>query len=221
MASRKGVLWDMDGVLADTGEAHYQAWVEVLSALGIDFSREFFRGTFGMNNRGVLTSLLGEDITTQFLAETSHRKEEEFRRLVHGRVKPLPGVLDWLSILRGEGFQMGIASSAPPANIDALIDELEIRPYFDVLVSGVDMPGKPDPALFLEVARRIDVPPTRCVVVEDAIAGVEAAKRAGMSCIAVTTTNPEEVLRAADVVVCRLDALPATAFDHLLDERES
>ena len=148
MASRKGVLWDMDGVLADTGEAHYQAWVEVLSALGIDFSREFFRGTFGMNNRGVLTSLLGEDITTQFLAETSHRKEEEFRRLVHGRVKPLPGVLDWLSILRGEGFQMGIASSAPPANIDALIDELEIRPYFDVLVSGVDMPGKPDPALF-------------------------------------------------------------------------
>ena len=116
---------------------------------------------------------------------------------------------------------MGIASSAPPANIDALIDELEIRPYFDVLVSGVDMPGKPDPALFLEVARRIDVPPTRCVVVEDAIAGVEAAKRAGMSCIAVTTTNPEEVLRAADVVVCRLDALPATAFDHLLDERES
>mgnify|MGYP001815553887 CR=1 FL=1 len=221
MASRKGVLWDMDGVLADTGEAHYQAWVEVLSALGIDFSREFFRGTFGMNNRGVLTSLLGEDITTQFLAETSHRKEEEFRRLVRGRVKPLPGVFDWLSILRGEGFQMGIASSAPPANIDALIDELEIRPYFDVLVSGVDMPGKPDPALFLEVARRIDVPPTRCVVVEDAIAGVEAAKRAGMSCIAVTTTNPEEVLRAADVVVCRLDALPATAFDHLLDERES
>lgn len=113
---------------------------------------------------------------------------------------------------------MGIASSAPPANIDAVVNELELRQYFDTLVSGVDMPGKPDPALFLEVARCISVPPEGCVVVEDAIAGVEAAKRAGMACIAVTTTNPAEVLSAADIVVDRLDTLPASTFNCLLDE---
>ena len=72
----KGVLWDMDGVLVDSGEAHYQAWAEVLSAKGIAFSREFFRNTFGMNNTGVLTSLLGENLTAEFLADTSGRKEE-------------------------------------------------------------------------------------------------------------------------------------------------
>jgi beta-phosphoglucomutase-like phosphatase (HAD superfamily) len=114
---------------------------------------------------------------------------------------------------------MGLASSAPPANINALVDELEMRQYFDVLASGVDMPGKPEPSLFLEVARRIGVPPYRCIVVEDAIAGVEAAKRAGMACIAVTTTNSADALSAADIVVHRLDALPASAFDRLLDEK--
>lgn len=218
MATSRGILWDMDGVLVDTGQAHYQSWAEVLSTYDIAFSREFFRDTFGMNNTGVLTNLLGKNLTPELRAEIANRKEEEFRRLVQGRVQPLPGVLDWLSYLKGEGFRMGVASSAPPANIDALVDDLEIRHSFDALVSGVDMPGKPDPALFLEVARRIDVPPKGCVVVEDAIAGVQAAKRAGMACIAVTTTNSADALRAADIIVDRLDALPANAFDSLLDD---
>jgi beta-phosphoglucomutase-like phosphatase (HAD superfamily) len=112
---------------------------------------------------------------------------------------------------------MGVASSAPPANIDALIDELVLRPYFDTLVSGQDMPGKPDPALFLEVALQLDVAPERCVVVEDAVAGVEAAKRAGMKCVAVTTTNPAQVLDEADIVVDRLDALAQDTFLRLLN----
>jgi beta-phosphoglucomutase len=93
---------------------------------------------------------------------------------------------------------------------------LRLRPYFDTLVSGVDMLGKPDPALFLEVARRLDLPPERCIVVEDAKAGVEAAKRANMKCIAVTTTNPADALAAADIIVDRLDALPEDAFECLL-----
>jgi beta-phosphoglucomutase-like phosphatase (HAD superfamily) len=109
-----------------------------------------------------------------------------------------------------------VASSAPPANINALVDGLGLRDYFDVLVSGVDLPGKPEPALFLKVARLLDVPPERCVVVEDAVAGVEAAVRAGMKCIAVATTNPAGALKAADVVVQRLDALAADTFRRLV-----
>jgi len=218
MATRRGVIWDMDGVLVDTGEAHYQSWLEILSVNGIAFSRDFFQDTFGMNNTGILSKLLGENHTSELLAEISTRKEEKFRRRVQGCVQPLPGVLAWLSALKSARFRMGLASSAPPANIDALVDELEMRQYFDVLVSGVDMPGKPEPSLFLEVARCIGVPPDRCIVVEDAIAGVEAAKRAGMACIAVTTTNSANALSAADIVVHRLDTLPASAFDRLLDE---
>jgi beta-phosphoglucomutase family hydrolase len=214
--SRQSALWDMDGVLVDTGEFHYQSWVDVLPDYGLEFSREFFRQTFGMNNRGILSLLLGEKLTPELLAEISRRKEESFREAVRGQVQPLPGVVDWLERLRAQGFRQAVASSAPSANIDTLVDELGLRAYFGALVSGVDLPGKPEPALFLKVASLLDVPPARCVVFEDAMAGVEAAKRAGMACVAVTTTNPAEALQAADIVVESLDALPENAVSQLL-----
>lgn len=214
--SATGVLWDMDGVLVDTGEFHFQAWREVLANYGITFSYEFHQETFGMNNTGILSLLLGDRLTPELLSEIGDRKEARFRAAVRGHAEALPGVCTWLERLHDVGARQGIASSAPMANIDTLIDELGLRGYFDAIVSGVDMPGKPEPVLFLEVALLLEIPPENCVVVEDAVAGVEAAKRAGMKCIAVTTTSPAEALRAADVVVDRLDALPASTFRRLV-----
>ena len=213
--SAMGVLWDMDGVLVDTGDFHFQAWCEVLAGYDIAFTYELHQETFGMNNARILSLLLGERLTPELMSEIADRKEEQFRAAVRGHAEPLPGVRDWLERLQDGGARQGIASSAPMANIDTLIGELGLRGYFDTLVSGADMPGKPEPTLFLEVARLLDVPPEDCVVVEDAVAGVEAAKRAGMKCIAVTTTNKAEALGAADIVVDRLDALPADAFRRL------
>ena len=86
-------------------------------------------------------------------------------------------------------------------NIEATVDELNIRQYFSALISAYSMPGKPDPAVFLEAARQLGVEPKQCVVVEDAIVGVAAAKQARMKCIAVSTTNPRSSLAAADIVV--------------------
>ena len=212
----EGIIWDMDGVLVDTGEFHFQAWSRALPEYGISFSRELFTATFGMNNAGILEVLLGEPPAPELLAEISDRKEQLFRQAVRGRVQPLPGVLAWLERLKAAGLRQAIASSAPPANIDALVDELGLRDHFDAIVSGSDLPGKPDPALFLKAARLIGVPPERCVVVEDAVAGVEAARRAGMKCIAVTTTSPAHALNEADVIVERLDALPLDTFERLL-----
>jgi beta-phosphoglucomutase family hydrolase len=216
--AKQGVIWDMDGVLADTGEFHFQAWSQALPEFGIPFTRELFTATFGMNNAGILAVLLGQTPAPELLAEISDRKEQLFRQAVRGRVQPLPGVLAWLERLKAAGIRQAIASSAPPANIDALVDELGLCDYFDAIVSGFDLPGKPDPTLFLKVARLIGVPPERCVVVEDAVAGVEAARRAGMKCIAVTTTNPTQALKGADVIVERLDALPPDTFERLLTE---
>ena len=109
--------------------------------------------------------------------------------------------MDWLDRLRATGIRQAVASSAPPENINTLVDELGIRAYFEAIVSGYDIPGKPDPAVFLKAASEIDLPPQRCIVVEDAVAGVQAAKRAGMRCIAVTTTNPAHALSDADIVI--------------------
>jgi HAD superfamily hydrolase (TIGR01509 family) len=218
MEATNGVLWDMDGVLVSTGELHFQVWTKTLSARNIPFSREQFRTTFGMNNAGILQLLLGENVAPDLIAEISADKENNFRHAIKGQVQPLPGVLDWLKRLKAWQVGQAIASSAPPANIDALVDELGIRSYFAATVSGADLPGKPNPAVFLEAARQIGVLPERCVVVEDAVAGIEAAKRGGMRCIAVTTTNPAHELKDADVVVERLDALSEDEFARLFPE---
>jgi beta-phosphoglucomutase-like phosphatase (HAD superfamily) len=114
--TRQGILWDMDGVLVDTGDLHYQAWSQTLSAYGIPFNHELFRTTFGMNNAGILTTLLEQRPTPELLAEISERKEQRFRQAMRGRVRPLPGVLEWLERLKGAGIRQAIASSAPPAN---------------------------------------------------------------------------------------------------------
>ena len=214
---RLGVLWDMDGVLVDTGELHYVSWKLPLDEAGIPFDREIFRKTFGMNNAGILAYLLGENPPQGLVQQISERKEEIFRQSVHGNVHPLPGVIAWLERLQRQGAGLAVASSAPSANIEVLVAELKIRSYFDALVSGADLPGKPDPATFLAAAQRLEIPPGRCVVVEDAIAGVQGAKTAGMKCIAVTNTNAADALAKADLIVDSLEELPDDSFSRLID----
>ena len=216
----RGVLWDMDGVLVDTGEFHFETWLQVLSEHGVHFSREIFKKIFGMNNSDTLSYLLGEPPTPEQVAEIAGRKEEAFRRAIRGRVIPMPGVVQWLQCLSAWSVRQAIASSAPSANIDLLVDELRIRNRFDAIVSGKELPGKPDPAVFLEAARQIGVRPERCVVIEDSVAGVEAAKRGGMRCIAVTTTTSAEGLSRADIVVDRLDSLHPDEFKRLFSSTE-
>jgi beta-phosphoglucomutase len=211
-----GVLWDMDGVLVDTGELHFKAWAQALSEFGIHFSRQLFETTFGVNNFNTLALLLGEKPSPDKVDEIGGRKEILFREAVRGRVQPAPGVVDWLERLRAWGVRQAVASSAPRENIDTLIDEFQWRTHFDALVSGFDLASKPDPAVFLEAARRIGVSPKNCVAVEDAPAGVRAAKRAGMRCIALTTTHSTEHLAEADIILDGLDALSEEAFRQLL-----
>ena len=212
-----GVLWDMDGVLVDTGELHYISWKATLDEAGIPFDRDVFRKTFGMNNAGILEYLLGKKPEKALLHKISDQKEVIFRESVPGNVRALPGVIAWLSRLHQAGAQMAVASSAPYANIEVLVAELQLEPYFNALVSGANLPGKPDPATFFEAARQIGVDPSLCVVVEDAIAGVQGAINAGMKCIAVTNTNSRQALAKADLIVDSLEELPPQIFERLID----
>lgn len=212
-----GVLWDLDGTIVDTGDFHYRSWQMALPEFGIPFSPDKFRRTFGMTNEGVLAVLTDDRADAALVDAVAERKETLFRGLLRGNVRALPGVMDWLERLRNAGARQALASSAPPANIDLMLDELKLRPYFAAVVSGTGLPSKPDPAVFLRAAERIGVPPRQCVVMEDALVGVGAAKNAGMRCIAVATTNPAEALGAADIVVERLDQLGVEAFQRLLD----
>lgn len=210
------VLWDMDGVLVDTGDFHFSAWKQTFEELGVAFDKEDFRATFGMNNAGILEWVYGTKPEPEEVSQVSEKKEALFRELIKGKAEPLPGVPDWLQQFQAWGIKQAITSSAPPKNIEVLVAELKIEDYFDAIVSGFDLPGKPNPDVFLKAANAIQVPPENCIVIEDAIAGVEGAKRAGMKCIAVTTTNPASKLARADYIVDRLENMDKKDFLSLI-----
>lgn len=210
------VLWGLDGTLVDTKEFHYQSWKLALPEFGYPFPADRFQRSFGMNNAGVLEVFLGRPVEPELVEAIGERKEILFRALLHGHVQALPGVQDWLARLRNWGARQAVASSAPPANIDVMLGELGIAGYFDAIVSGYELPSKPDPAVFLRAAGEVGAPPSACIVMEDAVAGVQAARRAGMRCIAVASTNPPEALHQADLVVERWDQLDEDGFLRLL-----
>ena len=199
-----GVLWDMDGVLFDTTEYHYQAWSEILAGFNMPFSRKDFISTFGMTNQQSLTSLLGHPPSTSLLEAIEIRKEENFRQAIRGKVQLFPGVLLLLESLQQTGVRQAIASSAPLENIDALVREGRIGSYFQTIVSGQGFPSKPDPAIFLKAGEQIDVPNQYCIVIEDSLHGIGAARRAGMKSIAVATTNSFDSFKDADIIVERM-----------------
>ena len=211
------ILWDLDGVLVDSGEYHYAAWKQTFDELGVRFSEEQFRMTFGMNNTGILGMIYGKKLLLEREQQISERKESLFREAVKGNALLLPGVENALKNFTAWNMKQAIASSAPPKNIEVLVQELQIGNYFDAIVSGYDIPGKPDPAVFLKAAQQLGIGPEHCIVIEDAVAGVEAAKSAGMKCIAVTTTNTVESLSKADLILDSLAELRKDSFFELLD----
>ena len=210
----RAVLWDLDGTLVDSEQYHWQSWQHVLALDGIDVTFDEFRRTFGQRNEGILRGWLGADAPMERINRIADAKEIEYRRLAaeHG-LTPLPGAAEWLVRLRSAGWRQAIASSAPRLNVDVMLRALHLDEYFDVIVSSEDVTrGKPEPDVFLTAAARLAVAPSRCVVVEDAAAGVEAACRAGMRSVGVNRT----VTLAADISVRSLTELPADAFDELL-----
>jgi beta-phosphoglucomutase len=207
MTDIRGVLWDMDGVLVDTVEYHFQAWKEILNGCDKQLTREEFTPAIGKNNRETLRMLLSDWDSIDKPEDLFIEKELAFRESIQGRAQLLPGVDMWLRILQDVGVRQAIASSAPIGNVDVLVDELQIRDYFLAICSGSGLPSKPHPAVFFEASRLIDVEPKNCVVIEDSRVGVIAAKRAAMRCIAVTTSYPARDLDEADHVVESLETL--------------
>jgi len=197
----QAVLWDMDGVIVDTYEGHYVSWKQSLDEVGQPYDEDTFRRTFGMNNRLIMATVFGRELDEAFIQKVSNRKEEIFRRDIKGKVQSLPGVMDWLERFRSMALKQAVASSAPQANIDALLTELKIRDYFQAEAAGATLKGKPDPAVFLLAAKLLGVDPANCLVIEDSIAGVQAAKSAGCQCVAVLTTNQASDLTRADLIV--------------------
>ena len=169
-----------------------------------------------MNNAGILEQILRRKPEANEVTRISDKKESRFRELIKGKAEPLPGVLNWLKQFHDWGLKQAITSSAPLKNIEVLVAELKINGFFDETVSAFDLPGKPNPDVFLKAAEALQIGPQNCIVIEDAIAGVEGAKRAGMRCVAVTTTNPANALDKANLIFDDLGKMNKEDFLSLL-----
>lgn len=214
----KAVIWDMDGVIADTAPYHLSAWQKVFQKRGVNFTREDFRRIFGQRDDNIIRNTLGKQIFQSEIDTITSEKEKTFRKLVQQHIKPFPGALKLIISLKEHGFKIALASSAPIENIQLVTRGLGINNCFHAIVSGQDVTeGKPSPQGFLLASQKLGVKPKNCVVIEDAIAGVTAAKRAGMRCLAITNTHPRTNLLEADLIVDTLEKVTVNNLERLLD----
>ena len=213
---RWGVIFDLDGVLVDTAWAHRRAWFDMAAKEGLPMSEAFFRETFGMQNRSILP-MMCPGITPERMERLSEWKEERYRQLIQDRLDLADGAEALLQDLKAAGFHLAIGSSAPRENLDAFWNAHGLSRYFDARVTKEDVTeGKPSPQTFLKAAEQLALPPRRCAVVEDAVAGVQAARAAGMRVVAVTTTRPREELQQANLIRDNLTQLRAADFSAVL-----
>jgi len=213
----KAVIWDMDGVIADTGPYHCQAWQEVFQKRGVTFTEDDFRRNFGQRNDTIIRNTLGEGVSQDEIYAIASDKEESFRQRVSQNIKPLPGAIKLIKSLKEHGFYIALASSAPIENIRLVTRGLGIDKCFQSIITGRDVTeGKPSPQGFLLAAQRLGVEPGNCIVIEDAVAGVTAAKKAGMRCLAITNTHPRTSLMEADLIVDTLETVTMNDLEGLL-----
>jgi len=191
------VIFDMDGVLVLTEDAHWKSWLEVARPRGAELSYAAFKSCFGRINPDCIPILFGPRSPEESVT-IAEEKEAAFRRIVKERVPLVPGIVEFLTSLQNLGVRLGVGSSGPPENVKALVEGGGIARFFSATVDGAQVKrGKPAPDVFLNCAQRLEVPPAGCAVIEDAPVGIRAAVAAGMLAVGVATTHPEGELREA------------------------
>ena len=210
------LIWDMDGTMVDTREAHWLAWKQALAAENYDLNRETFLQTFGQRNDSILRSLLGSYLPDAEAFRIGDAKEQVFREVLKNQgVKLLPGAERLMDQAITHNWQQSVVSSAPRQNVTTILEVLNRLDTFAVLVCAEDVSqGKPHPEGFITASRKLCVSPSNCIVLEDAPAGLEAARRAGMACVGVLSTH--EHLSEADRTVNFLEELSLADLETVL-----
>jgi beta-phosphoglucomutase len=202
----EAVLWDMDGVIADTIQYHYGAWRDILKTMGITLTLEEFRPLFGQRHDNIIRYALGNNMTHEQIETLSDKKQALYRERVSKDIRPLPGAVELIKSLNKNKIKIALASSATPENVEVIVQGIGIEKYFQAFVNGPEVAeGKPSPLIFQLAAKKLGALPSNCVVIEDAVAGVAGAKAGGMKCVAVTNSLPRDMLSKADLIVDSLE----------------
>jgi beta-phosphoglucomutase len=214
----KGVIWDVDGTLIDSGHAHWESWRVIFAEERMpDLPYETFLTWFGRRNDDIMREHFRGTLTFDEAMALAIRKERHYLDGLRAEPTPIPpGVQDWLDRLAADGWKLGIGTSAPRENIEIILDQSGWLETFDAVVTKDEVQrGKPDPEVFLTAAARMGVDPSRAIVIEDSAHGVLGAHRGGMRSIGV---GPHHAGLGAMLAVPTLDLLLPDAFDRLLEE---
>jgi beta-phosphoglucomutase family hydrolase len=199
MTRVRAAVFDMDGTLVDNMPFHAQAWIEIAARLGVTLTRERFeRELAGRKNDETFALLLGRPVPPEEAERLAHVKETRYRELYRPHVAPLRGLHPLLDRLRGASVTCAVATAAPSENRAMVLGGLALANAFASIVGAEHvLRGKPAPDLFLAAARQLAIEPSACIVFEDAVNGIVAARAAGMRAVGVTTTTAAAALRAA------------------------
>ena len=217
----KGLLFDMDGVLVNNLDVHREAFAEFFRRYGVERTFDELNRHFGRGNDDIMGDLMPREIVERVgIRELGNQKEAIYREIYAPTITPQPGLLDFLAESEREGLRCAVGSSGFLANVDFVLDKCAIRRYFSAIVAGDQVTKcKPDPEIYLTAASKLGLEPSECIVFEDAEAGIEAGKRAGMVVVALATTFTREFLKTtdADLIIDDFRDISVERLRELLD----
>lgn len=192
----EAVIFDMDGVLVDNHQVHFEAWMIFCKKHHIELSAEEFRmKMLGGSNRNLLRKIFNRELSTTEITQYSQEKEKIYRQLHAPTIQGVRGVTDFIRNLKQENYLVAVATAACPENMEFVLNALDIGQSFDVTINESHVEkGKPDPEVYLKTAASLCVSPSKCIVFEDSLTGVAAAQSAGMTVIGVRTSLDEQTL---------------------------
>lgn len=194
--SKIGVIFDMDGVICHTNPFHKKAFEVFFDKYQISYSEpEFEEHMYGKHNSYIMSYFFKRSVSGEELVLLENEKESMFREIYKEEIHTIPYYESFLNELKSGSILTGVATSAPKANLDLILDGLAIRNQFDSLMSSEDVTThKPSPEVYLKTAERLGLTPDECVVFEDSYSGVSAAINAGMKVIGVLSSHKKEEL---------------------------
>lgn len=193
-----GIIFDLDGVVIDSNPIHKISWKNFLAKIGLPFNDDIFDNIIsGKNGITSLRILLGQEPSNEVITSYVAEIDQEFQKILRDtpKVFPMPGLVNFLQVVKAAGNKTALATSAPPGNVKLILDKISLIEYFDVILDKSDvMKGKPDPEVYLKTVSKLGIHKDQCVVFEDSKAGIKSATDAGIKVIGVTSGHTREEL---------------------------
>ena len=200
---RYGLIFDMDGVVIDSNPFHKIAWERFLDRKGILYEDDVFEKLIsGRNGVYPMKVLLGQELTEKEISDFVNEIDQEFQEILSQSegIESTPGLPRFLKTIQDSGYKTALATSAPPGNVDLIMEKTNLRPFFHVILDQTDVSkGKPDPEVYLKTMKRLEAKKEECIVFEDSRVGIRAALEAGIKVVGVSTGHNQEELHEAGV----------------------